>query len=66
MDFFMSFIACLGNCKYQKDGCCGLDNVAAFRGPANGADCAYFVSESETPLTSQNGGDGFTDVSGAY
>ena len=51
----MSFIACLGNCKYQKDGYCSLERISGWNGTDAGGDCIYF-----TPMTSSKEGCGST------
>ncbi|MGI5936241.1 MAG: hypothetical protein ACOX7I_05535 [Oscillospiraceae bacterium] len=62
----MSFIACLGNCKYQRDGYCSLERISDWKGPVQGSDCIYYVP-ADTPWeadgSAENGGDSISDIS---
>ncbi len=58
----MSLIACLGNCKYQRDGYCCLERISDWKGPVQGSDCIYYVPVSEAVGSVQNGADSLSNV----
>lgn len=60
----MSFIACLGNCKYQKDGYCSLERVSDWNGNGSGSDCIYYTptTQTEKSASAQDGGNRLTNT----
>lgn len=61
----MSLIACLGNCKYQRDGYCCLERISDWKGPVQGSDCIYYVpadAPSGDIISAKNSGDGLSDI----
>lgn len=61
----MSFITCLGNCKYQKDGYCRLERVSDWNGTASGKNCVYFTA-SGSAENSRSAEDGENSLPHAF
>jgi len=60
----MSYIACTGNCVYQKEGYCRLARVPETPDCVGTAACAYMKPASA--ISSQNSEDSLSDITHEY